>query len=67
MHEDNFHNSKIMEFMGLIHAKINWALVGALHMSFLFRLSIVMLNEYCLIFVLHFDMHVICFVFVIAH
>ena len=24
----NFHNSKIMEFMGLIHAKINWALVG---------------------------------------
>ena len=32
---------------------------GALHMSFLFWLSIVILNEYYLIFVLLFDIHVI--------
>ena len=32
---------------------------GGPNMNFLFRLSIVILNEYRLIFVLFFDMHVI--------
>ena len=32
---------------------------GASHMSFLFRFSTVILYEFCLIFVLFFDMYVI--------
>ena len=54
----NFRNSKNNEIYEIRSCKINWALVGALHMSFLFGLSVVMFNEYCLIFVLLFDMHV---------
>ena len=39
----NFHNSKIMEFMGLIHAKVNWVLAGAQH-SIIFSLKMILVK-----------------------
>ena len=48
----NFHNFVNNGIYEINSCKINWALVGALQMNFLFRVSAVMLNEYCLIFVL---------------
>ena len=58
-HEFDFHNFKIMEFVGLVHVKS----IGFWRRSYIWVFfsdyQLLYLNKYYLIFVLLFDMHVI--------